>query len=127
MATASSLLLCNLVYADPVSQHVTLLGVFTAFQATRFPTPARDFSAYALLVGEPAETGELVLECREVITGELCAEARGTQQLGSRGKRQVHVRLGELTFPRAGDYEFTLRFDGETVAQQTIAVSQVQQ
>jgi hypothetical protein len=127
MATATSLLLCNLVYADPVSQDVTLLGVFTGLKATRFPTPARDFSVFALLVGEPEETGDLVLECREVSTGELCAEAKTRQQLGHGGKRQVHIRLGELTFPRPGSYEFALAFDGELLGQQTIVVSEARQ
>ncbi len=126
MATAVPLLLCNLAYADPVSQDVTLLGVFTGLQATRFPTPARDFSVYALLVGDPVETGEVLLECRQMTTGELCAEAGARQQLGSRGKRQLHIRLGEVIFPDPGEYDFTLQFDGELVGQQTILVSEVQ-
>ena len=126
MATAASVLLCNLIYADPVSEDVTLLGVFTGLQATRFPTPARDFSVYALLVGEPVETGEVLLECRHVSTGELCAEARARQQLGSRGKRQLHIRLGEVIFPDPGENDFILLFDGELVGQQTILVSKVQ-
>jgi hypothetical protein len=59
-----------------------------------------------------------------VATGELCAEAKTRQQVGGGGKRQVHIRLGELRFPRPGAYEFALTFDGELVGQQTILVSE---
>ena len=126
MATATPLLLCNQVYVDPASQDVTLLGIFTGLQATRFPTPARDFSIYALMVGEPVETGQLVVECREMSPGELCARIGGRVQLGSRGKRQVHIRVGELRFPRPGEYAFALLFDGELVAEQTLMVSRAE-
>jgi hypothetical protein len=119
---AAALMICNAVYEDPSSHNVTLLGIFTALQVTRFPTPYRDISAYAILVGMPGETGELKLSCVSAGTGEECAQERQRVQIGEFGKRQVHIRLAEIRFPGPDDYLFSLAFEGVVIAEQEIAV-----
>ncbi len=61
MASAAAFLLCDFVWVDPISNNHTILGVFTRLRARRFPTPLREISGYALLVGDPGEFGELVV------------------------------------------------------------------
>ena len=125
MVTATALLLCDFVYEDPTSHNVTVLGIFTAFRPSRFPSPARPFSAYALLVGGPGEAGELLLQCTEE-DGELVHFYETVRtQLGSSGKRHVHIRFGEdFRFPRPGRYRFTLAFNGGLIGEQTITLSE---
>ena len=120
--TASPLLLCHMVFEDPTSRNVTLLGIFTQLRASKFPTPARDLSAYSLLTGEPYATGDLRLKCEAVTTAIVCYDEWTRCQLTGAGKRQVHVRVGELRFPQPGKYRFALSFDGTTIAEQTIEV-----
>src|SRR5438552_1520782 len=114
---ATSLLLCHLVFEDPTSNNVTVLGVFTQLRANRFPTPARDYSVYVLLTGAPHEADELLLQCSEVATGQMCAEVRSRTQLSGFGKRHVHIRVGELQFPNAGEYRWALFFGGDRIAE----------
>jgi hypothetical protein len=114
--SAVSLILCHAVYEDPVSHNVTLLGIFTAMHATAFPTPYRDMSIYAILKGPPGETGEVTLSCTSAAKGTECARERQRVQIGERGKRQIHIRLGELRFPEPGEYLFSLAVDGTVVA-----------
>src|SRR5690349_6210646 len=123
MASAAALLLCDLVYADPRTGNVTLLGIFTDIRSSRFPAPARAISAYALLTGDPAESGELVLECVEEEDGSVHLRESQRTQIGLNGKRHVHIRFGEaFLFPRPGRDRFILSFDGEMVAEQTITL-----
>jgi hypothetical protein len=120
--TAVPLLLCHLVYEDPVSHNVTLLGTFTRLRATKFPTPHRDVSVYTLLSGEAGETGLLTLQCLAEATGEIRAEESQRVEIGAGGKRHVHVRLGELCFPAPGVYRFVVLFEHELVAEQSMHV-----
>lgn len=120
--SAVPLLLCHLVYEDPVSHNMTLLGMFTRLRATKFPTPYRDVSVYTLLSGDAGETGQLALRCIAESTKEVCAEETHRVQIGSEGKRHIHIRLGELRFPTPGVYRFELFFEGELIAEQTIQV-----
>jgi hypothetical protein len=120
--SAAALTVCNAVYEDPVSHNVTLLGIFTALRVTVFPTPYRDISVYAILRGSPGETGELILSCTSVASGRECASERQRIQIGELGKRQVHIRLGEVRFPEAGHYLFSLAFEGMVIAEQDLIV-----
>jgi hypothetical protein len=126
MVRATNLLLMDLVYEDPVSQKHTLLGVFTGLRASRFPSPARDMSAYALLEGQPGESGILALQLQEEETPTPSHLAEGLVTIGQGGKRHVHIRLSKVRFPRAGRYQFTLLFDDTPIANQTITVREVQ-
>ncbi len=117
---ATPLILCHLVFEDPTSHNVTLLGVFTQITVSGFPSPAANYSVYALLSGPPHEAGEVVLECRSLTTGELCSEDRSRTQIGASGKRHMHIRLGETRFPHAGDDRFSLSFEGQEIAEQII-------
>jgi hypothetical protein len=122
---AVPLLLCHLVYEDPVSHNMTLLGMFTRLRATRFPTPYRDISVYTLLTGDPGELGQLALQCIAQATGQVCAEETQRIQIGGGGKRHIHIRLGEVRFPEPGVYRFVLFFEDEPIAEQTIDVGEV--
>jgi hypothetical protein len=126
MASAAALLLCDLVYSDHRTGNITLLGIFTAIRPSRFPSPTRAISAYALLEGTPAEPGELVLECVEEQTGQSQFRDSQRTQIGLNGKLHIHMRFGEaFSFPRPGRYLFTLTFNGELVAEQTIILQEV--
>jgi hypothetical protein len=126
MATATPVLLCDLVYEDPVSRNITVLGMFTDLRCSRFPSPSRMFSAYALLDGDPGEIGEATLACVEDATGETRFVERQRVQIGSSGKRHIHIRCGEgFHFPRPGYYRFVLSFEGTAIGEQTIAVREV--
>lgn len=118
--TASSLLLCDRVHEDPSSKNLTALGIFTGLQAKRFPTPARLMGAYVMLAGTPGEVGEIILECTEVTTGNRLFKESRRDQIGQNGKRHVHILFGKFSFPRPGAYQFTLRFNDQVVAEQTV-------
>ena len=90
--SAVPLLLCHLVYEDPISHNMTLLGMFTRLRATKFPTPYRDVSVYTLLSGDAGETGQLAMRCIAEATDEVCAEEAQRIQIGSEGKRHIHIR-----------------------------------
>ena len=121
--TPTSLLLCYQVYVDPVSFNVTLFGIFTSLRSTRFPTPSREYSVYALLQGEPGERGELRLECVDESTGAVLASHLQRAEIGALGKRHILAPLSEFRFPHPGVYRFALTFNDETIASQTIHVS----
>jgi hypothetical protein len=126
MATATSVLLCDLVHEDPRGHNVTLLGIFPDVRCSRFPSPSRLISAYALLDGAPGELGEVTLACVEDATGETHFQERQRVQIGSNGKRHIHIRCGEgFRFSRPGYYRFVLSFDGNTIGEQTISVQEV--
>jgi hypothetical protein len=126
MVTASPVLLCDLVYQDPVSRNVTLLGMFTDLRCSRFPSPSRLISAYALLTGDPGEMGQVTLTCIEDATGAVHLEERRRIQIGSNSKRHVHIPFGEgFHFPRPGFYRFVLSFEGNALGEQTITVQEV--
>ena len=126
MATATPVLLCDLVHEDPRGHNVTLLGIFTDVRCSRFPSPSRLISAYALLDGDPGEVGEVTLACVEDATGDVQFEERQRIQIGSNGKRHVHIRCGEgFHFPRPGFYRFMLSFDGDPIGEQTLTVQEV--
>src|SRR5687768_13038171 len=114
--SSANLILCHAVYEDPASHNVTLLGIFNTFHATRFPTPYRDISIYAILKGSPGETGQLRLSCTLLATGLECANERQRIQIGESGRRHVHVRLAEFRFPEPGEYLFSLIYDDLTIA-----------
>ena len=120
--TATSVLICYQVYVDPVSFNVTLFGIFTSLRATRFPTPAREYSVYALLQGEPGERGDLRLQCIDEATGAVLADHVQRVEMGSLGKRHVHAPLSEFRFPHLGAYRLTLTFNEEEIASQTVDV-----
>lgn len=119
---AASLILCNAVYEDPVSHNLTLLGIFTAVRATRFPTAYKDISVYAILKGQPGEIGEVTLSCTSLADGVELARERQRIQIGDLGKRHLHVRLAEFRFPDPGEYAFTLDCDRATIAVQELPV-----
>lgn len=124
MAIATTgLLLCDLVWEDPQSHKHTLLGVFTGLTASRFPSPSRDFSLYALLRGRAGEFGELYLECLDDTTGAVVyASDTRRIQLGMGGKHHLHVRVGEFRFPASGVYRFRLQCNGMTIGEQWVSV-----
>ena len=122
--SAIPLLLCDLVYEDPVSHNVTLLGIFTTVRATKFPTPYRIMSIYTQLIGDPGEVGELSLQCESVANGQVLAAESYRVQIGSFGKRHVHIRLDELRFPEPGSYCFSLLVENHAIAEQTILVTE---
>ena len=119
--SAGNLILCNAIYEDPLSHNVTLLGIFTAMRATRFPTPYRDISIYAILKGIRGQIGEISLACTSSVGCE-CARERHRVQIGELGKRHVHIRLGELRFPEPGEYIFSLESDQQIIAQHELLV-----
>jgi len=119
---ATGLLLCNAVYEDPSSHNVTLLGIFTELYSTKFPTPYRNISVYALLTGEVGEFTELTLACVSEMTQATVLSVSQRVQIGRNGKRQVHIRSGAMSFPEPGEYRFSLASDGEVVAVQKVLV-----
>ncbi len=124
--SAANLILCNAVYEDPVSHNITLLGIFTAMRATKFPTAYRNLSIYAVLKGIPGHTGEVTVSCRSVQSEVECARERQRIQIGELGMRHLHIRLGEIRFPEAGEYQFSLAFDGAVVAENELFVMKVE-
>lgn len=122
---AASLLLCNYVYDDPISRNLTLLGIFTSLRATKFPTPYRSMMVYALLIGDPGESGELKLECVADATQAACGEDRLRVTIGEQGKRHIRLWLDGVRFPTRGLYHFRLSFDDEPIAELTIPVEGV--
>lgn len=120
--SSANLILCNAVYEDPASHNVTLLGIFTALRATRFPTPYRDISIYAILKGPPGETGQLTLSCTLLANGLECANERQRIKIGESGRRHVHVRLAEFRFPEPGAYLFSLIYDDLAIADHELLV-----
>ena len=122
MADATGLLLCNFVYEDPSSHNVTLLGVFTELYSSRFPTPYRSISVYALLTGDVGEFTELTLTSVSESTQKELLRIVQRAQIGRSGKRQVHIRTDEVSFPDPGEYRFSLACDGQVVAVQRILV-----
>ena len=122
--SATTLLLCDLVWEDPVSRNITLLGVFTALRATRFPSPQRSLSLYTLLLGRPDETGRLLLECVDVASGTTDRLAHGSVTIGQEGHRHANFRLDRFRFPRPGRFMFRLTCDGHLIAQHTVTLKE---
>ncbi len=122
MASAVAFLLCDLVWIDPISHNQTILGVFTGPRGTKFPTPFREFSAYVLLVGDPGEVGELNLACTDETGDDVLDDWRARLIIGPEGKAQVHIRLGEFSFPKEGRYRFVLTFDSHLIGELSIPV-----
>ena len=82
-------MVCYQVYVDPNSFNVTLFGIFTSLRATRFPTPSREYSVYALLEGEPGERGDLRLRCTDETTGAVLADHAQRTEIGALGKLPI--------------------------------------
>lgn len=126
MLSAAPLLLCNLVYADPDSGNITLLGMFVGFRASKFPTPYRRLSAYTLVIGTPGEFLELTFRCCEEQTQQIHLEEIQRIDIGKNGKRHLHIAFGEIfRFPRPGQYRFTLSHNGDVIAEHTLEVTQL--
>lgn len=82
-------------------------------------------NAYALLMGEPGETGELVLECAvEGNNAPLLREVR-RDHIGTNGKRHLRIQFGKFSFPRPGKYRFTLFCNDSVIANQPLSVEEV--
>ena len=123
--SAASLLLCYHVWVHPTSGNVTLHEVFSTFRVTGPGAHRIPISVYALLTGDPAETGSIQLECIEQATGRVYARARGSVTMGVLGTRHLHIRLDQYYFPRPGLYRFVLTAQQQVIAEQTITVREV--
>ena len=51
------LILCDRLHVDPSTGKMSLVGLFTLLRFPSFPTPARPFTAYALLYGGEVVAG----------------------------------------------------------------------
>ncbi len=126
MVTTTPLLFCNLVYSDPDSGNVTLLGMFAGFRASKFPTPFRRLSAYTLMIGTPGEFSELMFRCCEEQTQQIHFEEIQRVDIGKNGKRHLQIAFGErFRFPRPGQYRFTLSCNDDVIAEHILEVTQL--
>jgi hypothetical protein len=108
-------------FEDPDSGNLAVLGIFTTLRATKFPTPYRVLSIYALLTGSPGETAELEFQCVSA-DGEVLARETSRIVLGSLGKRHLNIRLDQLRFPEPGEYRFALSSEDEIIGEETFLV-----
>lgn len=126
MAEAAELLFCDQVYVDPGTGKVTLLGIFTQLRPTQFPSPFRDFVIFAMLRGDPGDSGLLRLTCMDAATEEILSQEETNQAFGI-GRLTIPFvfRMGEFRFPRASWYLFRLEFAGENIAENMLYVLEV--
>jgi hypothetical protein len=125
MAEAATLLFCDHVYVDPGSGKPTLFGVFTELRPTKYPTPFRNFSVFAMLRGEPGENGTLSLECITATTEEVILESSKNLIFGRSEAIPFVFQIGEFRFPQAGWYRFRLEFDQESIAENLLYLHEV--
>ncbi len=124
MVSALSLLLCDHVYQDPVSRKLTLLGVANTIRAARFPTPAREFTVWVLLAGDPGESGVLNFAISEEESGSVCLEDQVPFHFSDRPTLPVRAVLSEFSFPKAARYRFTFSLGRQSIAERVIPVQQ---
>lgn len=124
MVFARALLLCENAHEDSVSGHATLVAIFASVQATSFPSPSRHFYAWAWVVGDPTDSGDIGLTCHEEGGNWFLPIDQALISFAQRPEQFVRFHV-ELRFPRPGRYRFELTFDDRTIATQTIILQEV--
>jgi hypothetical protein len=115
------LTLCDYVIVAEKSRKVSLIGMLTKLRAKRFPFVAPPFFAFlALTDGLGDATIDLVGTSLSDATDVFTEQRRVSF---SDKLREVHLIFQiTATFPTAGIYQFTVKVDGEWVAQRRLRV-----
>src|SRR5687767_2422052 len=120
---ASSLILCERVIVDRLEGRTYIFRVLTQFRASKEPTSPVGFSVYSLLTGSIGEEGKVRLKCISLDEPDVdWMQEFGTVRIGSEGKRQLHVRCEDFSFPKFGLYEFQLGFEDIIVGKLSVQV-----
>lgn len=120
--SAGGLILCHGAYAHRTGPYLSLFEIFEALRATRFPTAYFDFFAFARLVGDPLQTGEVQLRHIFSTTGEMRIVESSRVQLRRSGTLASATHVAEFRFTEPGMHIFQLTFDDEVIAEQSLLV-----
>jgi hypothetical protein len=121
--------ICQVVIVDARSNNPSIISLFTGHAFDSFPTDRVPFSVFCTLT-DAAGSGTIRLEVRRLTDDsshfggtELIYIQQGPIEFPDRLRiLNVHFRLTKLRFPRPGSYLFTLRVDGEWVADRKLRV-----
>ena len=122
--TAVGMHLCDQLIVEETTRKVSLFGCFTALTAGSFPTLSAPFCVFASLT-DGNGLGAVELDVVRADTGE--GIYRRTRQIRFSSRIQVVEygwRIPGIVFPHPGRYYFSLRVDGEWVAQRSLDLTQ---
>ena len=122
MTTLDALLLCDSATRDGQSRKWTLVGVFDAVWAERFPAVHQAMDVYFRLrvTGSPG----MQLFCRTP-AGAMNLLATISLDPAARGVVEGAVRLAGFELGVPGEYRFELHVDGQPLGATTLVVAQL--
>jgi hypothetical protein len=110
---------------------LTATGIFDVIRATTFPTVHRDMTLVAYLEGSMSEKGDqkFLVELRDDGANKLASFdktiALGPTIIQSTLRAGVIVKLQDLPFQRAGQYEFVMFVNDRFLGRVTFTVQKV--
>jgi hypothetical protein len=123
---AVGLTLCHYAAVEEGGHDVTLAGCFLRIWGDKFPFAAPPFYVFGSLIGGSGEgTVELVISELET-DEEMYAVQDRLEFLDRLTEARVLFQLENCSFPRPGEYLFTMLLDGEWMAQRRIVVSSLE-
>jgi hypothetical protein len=119
---AIGMTLCDYVIIEERTRKVSLIGSFSGLSAADFPALAQPFSVFSVLTDSLGD-GTIDLVVSSLDNGEQIHSYRSELHFPDKLAEVVfHARLRQCSFPRAGEYQFTLFADGEWLAQRRLRV-----
>jgi hypothetical protein len=116
------LLLCKRMGIDVATGEMSLVGLLRTLVFHQWPAHAEPFLAYTLLYDGVGE-GRMVLTATRLETEEDIYRNRRWVAFPGRGlSSHTEIPIRQCIFPAPGRYLFTLRFEGEVLAQQFLDV-----
>jgi hypothetical protein len=110
-----ALILCDGMHVDVSTAKLSLVGLFTSLRFASFPTPARPFTAYALLYGGEGE-GRIRLEVKRADSEQPIYNQELWRGFVPGLISTAEVKAARCAFPSPGRYIATLFFEDEIVA-----------
>jgi len=115
------LILCDGLHVDPTAGKMSLVGLFTSLRFPSFPTPARPFTAYALLYGGEGE-GRMRLDVKRANDEQPIYQKVQWRGFNAGQFSTAEIKTAKCAFPSPGRYIATLFFEGAIVAQTVLDV-----
>src|SRR4051812_29437349 len=110
------LILCDGLHVDAAAGKMSLVGLFTSLRFPLFPTPARSFTAYALLYGGEGE-GRMRLEVKRAGDEKPIYQKEVWRGFIPGQLTTAEIKTAKCALPSPGRYITTLFFEDALVAQ----------
>lgn len=122
--TAVGLFVCQQVIIDKDTLNPSCIGIFTRFAVDQLPSVPRPISVFASLT-DAHGNGTMQIVISELAEGHRIYGQTWPITFPDRlTVVNVRIRLTQLSFPKVGQYAFSLLVDDDIIAERTLTVHQ---